>query len=67
MGWLALGSPLGSTLRIQKFMSLSLHLVTTGADLGKGHSPSEILNPNERLFSAFSLFFPQRMWLKDST
>ena len=26
MGWLALGSPLGSTLQIQKFMSLSLHL-----------------------------------------
>ena len=26
MDWLALGSPLGSTLHIQKFMSLSRHL-----------------------------------------
>ena len=26
MGWLVLGSPLRSTLHIQKFMSLSLHL-----------------------------------------
>ena len=26
MGWLALGSPLGSTPHIQKFMSLSQHL-----------------------------------------
>ena len=29
MGWLALGSLLGSTLHIQKFMSLSLHLELT--------------------------------------
>ena len=40
--------------------------VTAGADLGKGHSPSEILNRNERLFSAFYLFPPQRICLKDS-
>ena len=29
--------------------------VTAGADLGKGHSSSEILNRNERLFSAEAL------------
>ena len=40
--------------------------VIAGADLRKGHSPSEILNRNERLFSAFHLFSPQRIWLKDS-
>ena len=40
--------------------------VTAGADLGKGHSPSETLNRNERLLSAFYLFSPQRIWLKDS-
>ena len=47
-------------------MATDFTQVTVGGDLGKGHSPSEILNRNERLFSAFSLFSPQRVWLKDS-
>ena len=45
-------------------MATDFTQVTVGGDLGKGHSPSEILSRNERLFLAFSLVPPQRIWLQ---
>ena len=61
-------SPLGGRFRLRDTTTKEFYStqVTAGADLGIGHSPSEILNRNERLFSAFSLFSLQGIWLKDS-
>ena len=46
MGWLALGSPLRSTLYIQKFMSLSLHLDLADCLIHKiGHENKSFSSP----------------------
>ena len=54
MGWLALGSPLRSTLYIQKFMSLSLHLELADCLIHKiGHENK-----------SFSSLAPLNVWFR---